>query len=267
MPDWWFSPGGRTRRPNQKLAVPGDVSLLSGDERQRLVGWVALRAVYVALLVGLVWVTGYALTAPELRVESLRVVGNRLVPTEQVLAAAGVAGQNVFLLGSHQAERAVLAIKPIQSARLVFTWPNVATLEIVERKPFAIWQTAGASYLVSQEGIVLAPGAGETQLLVISDGDAGPVAVGDLVDGEVLAQAAYLATALKPIGLGAGVFEHSRSYGLIVPGLNGVRVAFGRGEDLPEKVATLRVLLDALAARQTPVQFVDLRIKDRPYFR
>ena len=267
MPNWWFSPGGRTRRPNQKLAVPGDVSLLSGDERQRLVGWAALRAVYVVLLVGLVWVTGYALTAPELRVESLRVVGNRLVPTEQVLAAAGVAGQNVFLLGSHQAERAVLTVKPIQSARMVFIWPNAATLEVVERKPFAVWQTAGASYLVSQEGIVLAPATGETQFPVISDDDARPVAVGDLVDAEVLAQAADLATALKPIGLGVGVFEYSRSYGLIVPDLNGVRVAFGRDEDLPEKVAMLRTLLDTLATRQTPVQFIDLRIKDRPYFR
>jgi hypothetical protein len=101
----------------------------------------------------------------------------------------------------------------------------------------------------------------------VVDADGQAVTVGGSVDRDVLAGAAYLRTALKPLGLGSRGFEYTRTYGLVAPGEGGFRVAFGRNEDLPGKVATLRVVLDGLAAKQVPAQLVDLRIKDRPYFR
>lgn len=266
MPGWWRSPGGRTRRPGQHLAVPGDVALIGRDERQRAAGWVAVRASWGVLLLGLVWLSAYLLTAPQFAVRSVEVTGNRLVPADRIVEAASITGQNVFLVGSRQVESACLAIRPLRSVAVTYVWPNVVKLEVVERRPFATWRTGGAAYLVSEDGVILAPAAGDGPLPVILDGDAQPVVVGGTVDGELLREAAYLAAALGPLGLNGRDLEHSRTYGLTASGENGLRVAFGRG-DLPEKVATLRALLGGLAGRRVPVQFVDLRLKDRPYFR
>ena len=266
MSGWWFSRRSRTRRPKEKLTLPGDVVLFTPDRRERLLGWIALRLVYLGLLAGLTWLTVHLLTAPEFQVKRTSVVGNHLVSTEQLLATGDVTRRNVFLVNSRQVEQAVLANKPIRSARLVFRWPNEAVLEVEERRPFGVWQVGNASHLVCQDGVVLAPSSGEN-LPTIVDVDGPPVSVGSIVDRDVLAEGAFLLTTLNSAGLAVTSLEYSRALGLSVVTERGPRVVFGRGGDLTRKVAVLRALLDELASRQMSAKYIDVRIEDRPYFR
>jgi cell division septal protein FtsQ len=218
-------------------------------------------------LVGVVWLAVYILTAPEFQVSAVRVSGTQLVPERQVADAAGLTGHSVFLVNSRQAEHDVLAVKPIESASVSFLWPSVVSISAVERRPYATWRTGSAAFLVCESGVVLAPASGQSLPVAITDVDAQPLYVGGQVDKDVLKDAAYLLTALRPTGLNVTAFEYSKAYGLVAPSDRGLKVAFGRGPDLPAKVATLRALLDELSARKISAQFIDMRAKERPFFR
>lgn len=267
MAGWWSSPSGRTRRPREKLALPSDVTLVADVERKRIADGFARRGPHVVVLGALIWLTLYLLTAPEYRVQRPLVRGTHLVAEEQVAASSGIAGQNVFLVTSRRAEEAALRVTPLRSAKVGFLWPNVVTVDVTERRPFATWRSGEATFQVSEDGVVLAPAGGESLRVVVTDLDAQPITVGGRVDAEVLADASYLLAALRSAGGGARDFEHSSKHGVIATTDQSVRVAFGRGPDLPSKVSTLRALLEALSARQISPQFIDLREKDRPFFR
>lgn len=267
MPGWWSPPSGRTRRPRGRLSLPSDVELVPVAERRRLAGSVAVRAPYLVLLGALAWLTLHLVTAAEFRVDRPRVSGTHLVPAEQVAISSELIGQNVFLVNSRRAAQAALRVRPLRSVEVGYVWPNVVSLDVVERRPFAVWRTGDAAFQVSEDGVALAPSQAENLPLVVTDLDVRPLEVGGQVDKDVLADAAFLATALRGPGPSTRSFEYSSEYGLIAPTERGVRVAFGRGADLPAKVATLRVLLEEFAARRVDAQFVDLRDKARPYFR
>lgn len=278
MPTWWRPPGGRTRRPGERYKVPGELALVTPAERLRLTEFVGLRVPYLLLIGLLLWLVGYLLLAPEFRVSAIQVAGARLVDPGAVAPASGIFGASVFLVRTSAARASVLAANPpIESASIAFGWPNRPTITIVERRAFAVWRSANRDLLVSQDGIVLGmapPGGAATSLaddeqprLTIEDLDAQPVEQGGSVDRDVLAEASYLAAALRQTSLDVRSLEYSREYGVIAPGAQGTRVAFGADRNPAGKVAILRALLEQAAIRHVALQFVDLRVEDRPFYR
>ena len=61
-------------------------------------------------------------------------------------------------------------------------------------------------------------------------------------------------------------FEHSQALGVSLQDARGWRINFGDAEALPEKVASLNVLLQQIAKRGDVVRLIDLRYVGSPYY-
>jgi cell division septal protein FtsQ len=211
------------------------------------------------------------IAAPEFRVGEPRIVGARLVSSEAIVQASGLGGESVFLVDPRRVERAVSDLRPIESVRVEVAWPNSVVISVVERQPYAVWQSGAEAFLVSIDGVVIGRASDELPPLTIRDLDSGRVFVGGQVDRDVIAQAGQLREGLTE-SLGAGAqFDYSRAEGLAatldVPGspVKAPRVLFGEG--VGQKLETWRRIASELAAGRLKAEVVDLRIADRPFVR
>lgn len=250
------------------MRVPGDSPLRHPYLGRRVRGALATRFLSLLALVATLWLSYHFLFSGSFTVQRIQVVGTRLVDAGQVRAAAKLDDVSLFEVNRAAVRASVLSIRPIQSVDVGFIWPNTVRLSVTERRPAYIWKVDPTLYLVSEDGIVLAPTAEESLPVILVDVDRQPIAIGDVVDARALAAARYLRNALtSAVGVTPRYFEYSRSLGVVLPTGQGYRVAFGFGEDLPAKVVTYRAVAEKLAQQQAPVQLVDLRFSERPYYR
>jgi len=61
-------------------------------------------------------------------------------------------------------------------------------------------------------------------------------------------------------------FEYSQDVGVSLFDVRGWRIQFGDAEALPEKVASLNVLLQQISKRGEAVRLIDLRFLGSPYY-
>ncbi|MBI2942106.1 MAG: FtsQ-type POTRA domain-containing protein [Chloroflexi bacterium] len=258
----------RYQRPRDTLVVPGDSFFRRINLGKRLRNAIASRLVPLALLAAMVWLGQHLFLSGTFALKRVEVVGNRLEATEEIRAAAGLADGTIFHVHRQNVRARVLRLRPIQSVDVAVRWPDTVRLTVVERRPTSIWKVDPTLYLVSDEGIVLAPTTQENQAVILVDIDRTPVRVGDQVDTRAVTAARYLRNTLPSVaGITPHYFEYSRAMGVILPTDRGFRVAFGFGDDLPTKVVTFRAILDAIAQQKLKAEFIDLRFKDHPYFR
>ena len=262
---------GKRRRwsgDNALMRVPGDSPLRHPYLGRRLRGALVARLSSLFALAALLLLGYHLLYGGAFAVQRVEVVGTRLVDADLVRSAAHLEGVSMFEVNRAAVRASVLTIRPIRSVDVGFVWPNTVRLTVAERRPAYIWKVEPTLYLVSEDGVVLAPTTEETMPVTLVDVERQPVAIGEVVDARALAAARYLRNALaSAVGVTPSYFEYSRSLGVVLPTDRGYRVAFGFGEDLPSKVITYRAVAEKLAQLQTPVQLVDLRFSDRPYFR
>lgn len=75
-------------------------------------------------------------------VYEIRINGNRRVPTSTIFAALGLKpGQSIFSVDLPAARNRIMALDWIASADVVRRYPGAVTVMVVEKRPFALWQT------------------------------------------------------------------------------------------------------------------------------
>ena len=97
--------------------------------------------------------------------------------------------------------------------------------------------------------------------------DGQPLTPGDRVDAGALATSARLAALLPTVGVQPLGFEWSREIGLEVPTRDGWRARFDDVGNVEQQVASLRAVRDELARTRAAAELIDVRFRDRPYFR
>ena len=118
-------------------------------QRRRLVRGVA------AGLGPLVVIAGIALS-PALDVESVRVVGARRLPADQVRTAAAIRpGVALALVDTAAVRRRVAALPYVRSATVRREWPSRLVVEVVERVPALAVPVAGGVALYDADGVRL----------------------------------------------------------------------------------------------------------------
>ena len=133
-------------------------------------------------------------------VYEIRITGNRRVPTDTIFAALGLKpGQSIFFIDLPAARARIMALDWIQSADVVRRYPDAITVTVVEKRPFALWQTTpdknGQSRLAVVEragGVITTIDAEQFSKLPKLIGEGAPEAAGELVDA-VLAHRAVSA--------------------------------------------------------------------------
>jgi cell division protein FtsQ len=153
---------------------PGSGRKDKGERRfSRPMLWLASASVCLALLAVLV-VSGFAgrtvhrvnnafsamVADAGFGVYEIQINGNRRVPTQSIFAALGLtAGQSIFSVDLPAARARIMALDWIASADVVRRYPGTVTVTVVEKRPFALWQSPnlgnGAVAVVERSGGVI----------------------------------------------------------------------------------------------------------------
>ncbi|MGA1775334.1 MAG: cell division protein FtsQ/DivIB [Nitriliruptoraceae bacterium] len=216
----------------------------------------------VAVLAGAVAVERSALLA----VDRIDVVGLERLGRAEVVAVAGVAlGDPILRVRTGRAAEAVAALPLVRDARVDRTGLTRVRIAVEERRPVLVVEGRGRAVLLDRDGVAVAPGV-EAGLPVVELVTAPP----DVGRGPI--DAAALANAYRA-GVGLSGPLRGRVVRLVAPspeGLDlvldtGVRVRFGRAEDLAEKVRALGAVLGDTAG--SGVTVIDVRVPAVPTVR
>ena len=89
-------------------------------------------------------------------VEHVDVIGEGAISENDVIRALGVtSGDYLFEADLKNAQDRIEDITWVERAIVRRLWPDRIVVQIIERKPYALWQNNGNLYLVDQEGVVI----------------------------------------------------------------------------------------------------------------
>ncbi|MEL6287382.1 MAG: cell division protein FtsQ/DivIB [Pseudomonadota bacterium] len=196
-------------------------------------------------------------------VSRIAVIGHDRTPVAEIIAAMDLSTPRSLVAFDAADVRSRLAHLPwIDDARVVHILPDMVTLEVRERVPFAIWQLGGRERVIDRNGRTLArlddPSVRGTLdgLRRVAGRGAGPTARALL---DALDQHPAIARRLK-----GAVRVADRRWNLV---LNGGEKILLPEEGMPTALASLTALLATSAITPKTVAHVDLRIPSRPTLR
>ena len=256
----------RSKRIRPKTAAGNP----KGDSRaSRTLDWLKPRFIYFLLLVALGWSGYQLLNSPTFKINRISVLNNNLSPAQEIVEAAGLNDQNIFLINQSKAKESLMALPTVKVVELISHLPDEVTIRVSEHSPVYSWTTRAGSYLVSEEGVVIGTAlAGQDSLIPILDLDNQDLRRGDHLDKGALNVARRLASILpKQVSFTPAHFEFSRSLGIAVP-TDSYRIAFGFDDNLEIKVDELKAIINAINEKKiAPTTLIDLRVAGRPYLK
>lgn len=226
-----------------------------------------LRRTLVVLLLVAIAVGGVLLErSRHLAVAGIEVVGLERLTRQEVISAADVApGAPILRVRTGRAAASVAALPLVRRAEVDRAGPTTLRIAVEERRPVLVAAGRGRSVLLDRDGVVVADG-GEDGLpvveLVVRPPDVGRAVVDD----------AALANAHRAwVGLSGPL--RADVVRLVAPDperlelvlSSGVRVRFGRAEDLAAKVRALGAVLADTAG--SGVTVIDVRVPAVPTVR
>lgn len=220
------------------------------------------------LSLGLLIVVGaagwYLLTSPDFRVQAADVEGHRLLQPEDIYRTAGVHGESVFYVNTHQVAERLRQMPLLRDARVAVLLPNRLEVQVTEREPVATWVSGGARVGVDEEGLILPAQAVNPDAITIEVLAGGPAQPGLQVDVQAIA----VARELHELRSDWRQFVLSAERGIAIVTPEGWPVYFGwETTALARKVALLDRLTPILVSKGEAVEFIDLRFPTRPYYR
>jgi cell division protein FtsQ len=84
---------------------------------------------------------------------SVRITGNHRTDPADILAALGFApGESIFGADVHRARQRLLSLEWIADADVRRQYPDLITVAVVEKLPFALWETPAGTYVIERSG-------------------------------------------------------------------------------------------------------------------
>jgi hypothetical protein len=120
----------------------------------------------------LVLAASFAFTSNAFRIEQVNVVGTHNDALIHEIQTMGMQGQNIFLINVEALTERIEAIPRVASVSMSKQWPNQITINVTERVPVLLWQTANGTYSVDNQGVVIAPvsaGAAPNNVMTVVD--------------------------------------------------------------------------------------------------
>jgi cell division protein FtsQ len=125
-------------------------------------------------------------------ISEIHLAGNSRVPPETILAALGMnPGESIFAAKLAAARSRILALDWIASADVVRRYPDSIFVTVVEKRPFALWQSPkGVAVVERSGGVITTLGADKFARLPKLVGAGAPEAAADLIDAVMAHRAA-----------------------------------------------------------------------------
>jgi cell division protein FtsQ len=117
-------------------------------------------------------------------ISEIHLSGNQRVPPETILAALGMKpGESIFAARLAQARARIMALDWIASAEVMRRYPDSIYVSVVEKRPFALWQSPAGLAVVERDGdVITTRDAAQFASLPKLIGQGAPKAAADLVD-------------------------------------------------------------------------------------
>ena len=117
-------------------------------------------------------------------IAEVHVTGNARTPPESVLAALGFApGQSIFGADLQSARARLMALDWVADADVVRRYPDTINVRLIEKVPFALWQSGNAIYVVERSGgTITSQGIANFTHLPLLMGDGAPQIAAEIVD-------------------------------------------------------------------------------------
>jgi cell division protein FtsQ len=203
---------------------------------------------------------GHATAGLGLRIEQVVIEGRVKTPEPLLRAALGITpGAPLLAYSVEEARTRVESINWVQSATIKRRLPDTIVVQLVERRPFAVWQYEGKFRLIDRDGEVVTDSdvASFASQLPLVVGAGAPAAAAALEDA--LAQQPAIAARVT-----AAVRVGERRWNLRLN--NGMDVLLPEGAE-PQALARLAQLQADHAILDRPLQAIDMRLPDRFVFR
>lgn len=208
---------------------------------RRWLGWRRILAMTAA--VSLIGVGIYGLYFSSwLRAEGVEVVGERLLTTDQVLAAAEVeTGGALIRVDLDAIARRVSSLAAVKDVDVSRTWPHDVRIEIIERTPVAVLDLGSRQVALDAEGVSFPAPAGDRRGLP-------RITVGGGADRDALREGASVVAALDPaVGNLVDHLEVQTVDEILLHLRDGRLVRWGSADASDDKAAVLLQLLDRKA--------------------
>ena len=124
-------------------------------------------------------------------ISAIRLSGNSRTPPSAILAALGFEpGQSIFGADVQSARARLLALDWVSDAEVRRQYPDSIAVSIVEKLPFALWQTPNGLFVVERSGrIITHAQAADFPHLPLFVGDGAPQSGAELADAIALHRA------------------------------------------------------------------------------
>jgi cell division protein FtsQ len=189
---------------------------------------------------------------------AINIAGANHTDPHDILAALGFApGQSIFAADIHTARQHLLGLEWVADAEVRRQYPGTITVSVVEKVPFALWETPNGTYLVERSGrtIGLFDPKSFPRLPLIA-GDGAPQTAAALVD----AVRAHRATAARVVGYQR---VSDRRWNLL---LNGDVIVELPEEDWRQQLDVLEHLIVDRGILERDIAEIDLRMHDNYFF-
>ena len=198
---------------------------------------------------------GNATASLGLRVETIVIEGRANTPEPLLRAALGISkGDPILGFSLDAARRNVEKLSWVEQATIERRLPDTVVVQLVERRPFAIWQNQGKFVLIDRDGqTVTNEDVGQFRQLPLVVGPGAPGAATPLIDA-LMAHPGLLARVVAAVRVG------ERRWNLQLRGGMNVMLPEGREAVAIERLVALQqdhALLDR------PLEVVDMRLPDR----
>ncbi len=191
-------------------------------------------------------------------ISSVRLSGARHTQPAEILAALGFQpGESIFAADVQTARNRLLALPWVFDAEVRRQYPDSIAVSIVERLPFALWQTANGLYVVERSGRTISMARGsQFPHLPLLIGEGAPEAAADLVDAVALHRA---------VGARVKAIQRisERRWNLI---LDGDVVVELPEEGWPKQLDVLEHLIVDKGVLERDISEIDLRARDNYFF-
>ena len=234
------------------------------ERRRRRIRWRRILIAFGLLAV----ITGAVALyrSPLLRVQEVQVVGTASIAPERIADVADLEDASMLNAPLADAETRIVALPLVKAAQASLRWPNKVRIEVTERTAWGYWELAGTSYVVDDDGVVLAdvkPPEGAPTVYDVG----GPtvLAPGDRVDTDAVRLArSLLASVPEQLSLTIMRLEYTPEKGLTLVTDAGYRVVMGDSQNVDYKLAVWRTVEEDVGRGAMAGHVLDLRFRDRP---
>jgi cell division septal protein FtsQ len=216
----------------------------------------------------------FAFNAPQLQVTQAQVVGNQMLPPEEINAVLNIAGQPAFLLVPSKLETQLrLTFPEITYARVDVTLPNSVSVSVIERKPVIRWEQGSSFTWISEDGVAFRPrgeAPGLISVLALSapptEGNISPDSLtpAPFISADMVRAIRGLANHVPP----GAVILYDTSFGFGWNDPRGWQVYFGtNATDVELKMRVYESMVNSLAARGIQPALINVTYPTAPYYR